>query len=47
MQFLDKIILDVNGTHKTDSNRSVQHGYFEPLGAKGKYSEEKIHLLHD
>ncbi len=34
------------GAHKTDSNRSVQHYFFEPLWSKWKYSEEKIHLFY-
>ncbi len=34
------------GAHKTDSNQLVQHGFFEPLGPKWKYSEEKIHLFY-
>ncbi len=34
------------GAHKTDSNRLLQHGFFEPLGPKSKYSEEKIHLSY-
>ncbi len=34
------------GAHKTDSNRLVQHGFFEPLGPKRKYCEEKIHLFY-
>ncbi len=34
------------GAHKTDSNRLVQQGFFEPLGPKIKYSEEKIHLFY-
>ena len=34
------------GAHKTDSYRLVQHGCFEPLGPKWKYSEEKIHFFY-
>ncbi len=34
------------GAQKTDGNRLVQHGFFEPLGPKWKYSEEKIHLFY-
>ncbi len=34
------------GAHKTDSSRLVQHGFFESLGTKWKYSEEKIHLFY-
>ncbi len=34
------------GAHKTDCSRLVQHGFFEPLGPKRKYSEEKIHLFY-
>ena len=34
------------GAHKIDSNRLVQHGFFEPLGSKWKYSEEKIHPFY-
>ncbi len=33
--------------HISDSNRSVQHSFFEPLGTKDKDSEEKIHLFYD
>ncbi len=33
------------GAHKSDSNRLV-HVFFEPLGPKWKYSEEKIHLFY-
>ncbi len=33
------------GAHTTDSNRLVQDGFFEPLGPKWKYSEEKIHFF--
>ncbi len=34
------------GVHKTDSNQLVQHDFFEPLGPKWKFSEEKIHLFY-
>ncbi len=33
--------------HKSDSDRLVQHHFFEPLGIKQKGSEEKIHLFYD
>ncbi len=33
--------------HKSDSDRLVQHHFFEPLGIKLKDSEEKIHLFYD
>ncbi len=32
--------------HKSDSDRLVQHGFFEPLGLKLKDCEEKIHLFY-
>ncbi len=32
--------------HKADSDRLVQHGFFEPLGLKWKDCEEKSHLFY-
>ncbi len=33
--------------HKFDSDRLVQHAFFEPLDLKWKSCEEKIHLFYD
>ncbi len=33
--------------HKSDSDRLVQHCFFEPSGTKEKRGEEKIHLFED
>ncbi len=35
------------GAHKSDSDRLVQHGFFEPLGIKYEICKEKNHPFYE